>query len=153
MVTTKIVKPNTQTATALEDALGAPAIVAVIKDVKRKELPIARQFDRAVAKGNSGSLNRLRWLCESARAKSAQGKVIAAQEALLAYLIDNRDRKSDPLTKDEWVLLSNRYFNLHLAGCKVATLGRSPQAWSSASDIWDYVYALENKLNYGKDNH
>ena len=131
MVTTTVSLPNTvtATATAMSVALGDPKVLKIVKEVRRGELITIRNFNKAVAKTRNGSLNYLRGLCVTARAKSSTTKVVTAQEALVDFLIQNRDVKSDPLTKVEWVLVSDHYYNLHLDGCKLASLGRTPGVW------------------------
>lgn len=153
MVTTKVTLPNTITATAMSVALGTTQATKIVKEVRRGELVTVRDFNKAVSKTRNGALNFLRGQCVTARSKSTTTKVINAQEALLEFLIQNRDVKSDPLTKAEWLLVSDHYYNLHLDGCKLASLGRTPGVWSTASEIWDYVYSLEQKHSYQNNNH
>lgn len=127
---------------------------AITSEVKRSELPVARQFEMAVRIGNANSLDRLRYLCEVARSKPTCAKVEVAQRALLEFVLKNRDKQSGPrLSKEQFVLLSERYYGLHLAGLKAAQLGGTPTAWLTASDVWDHLVQLPERQSFGANNH
>jgi hypothetical protein len=143
----------TTTATALELALGQPAVTKIIREVKRGELPAQRQFERALAIVNPTKVSILSSACAAARSKSAAGKVRNAQQALLDFLLYNRDKVGKKITKADWLLLSDRYYKLHLDGVSKAVLGRNVDVWSTAESIWDYVNSLEEKQNFGTNNH
>lgn len=150
--TTKNDKAITAFELAITEALGLETVGKVVRAVKRDDAPDRRAFEAALRKTSVNSMDRLRYLCDVARTKPTVGKVTTAQRALVDFLLRNKERTSRKLTRSEILTLST-YYKLHLAGVKAKDLGRAPQAWGSVESLFDYVEALEGKLELKSNNH
>lgn len=117
---------------ALTSTLTPQVVAKAERDTVRQELPDRRLFDSLVRKISPGSLNRLQYLCSVARKSKSEAKQEAAKAALLEIVgRHTAPTKANPLTKDNFCLLSS-YYEFFLTG----------KGWSDANDVYDTCVEL-----------
>jgi hypothetical protein len=120
---------------ALVETLTAEVVIKAERVVKREGLPLARQFAKAVAKGNANSLDRLKWLCEVANGKPTEAKVAVAKKALLDFVGKHSNPTASSrvaLSREEFLLL-DKFYHLEIL---------SAPEYSYAGLVWDNCSAL-----------